>query len=105
MIQIIETKTGYAPIIVCDQCGLRIEDANLAVAIAPMSGKFQNGKRRVLHVHKESCFDKFEKTEKTKYYWEELSRHLRLIINNAGLTPQELIEQSKKDTESELTNK
>jgi len=41
MIQILELEKGYAPIIVCDQCGLRIEDAELAAAIAPVSEKFQ----------------------------------------------------------------
>jgi hypothetical protein len=33
MIKILELEKGYAPIIVCDQCGLRIYDAELAAIL------------------------------------------------------------------------
>jgi len=87
VIQILELENGYAPIIVCDQCGLRIDDAELAAAIAPESDKFKNDNRRVLHVHKGPCFDAVAKMEDGKCSWEELSRHMRYLIHNVKLKP------------------
>jgi len=105
VIQINETETGYAPIIVCDHCGEKIENAVQAAAIVSEFGKYQNGNLRVLHVHKVTCFDATEKKEGGKCAWEELSRHLQLLINNVRLTPRDLVEQEIIDKERGLTNK
>ena len=99
MIQLFQTATGYAPILVCDHCGERIENAELAAAVSPLSGKYQNGNRRILHVHKGSCFDAIERMEGENCSWEELSIHVRLLAENVTLSPQELIEQKNVDAE------
>lgn len=99
MIQLFQTATGYAPILVCDHCGKRIEDAKLALAVAPFSGKYPNGNRRILHAHKRSCFDAIERKEGEKCSWEELSIHIRLLAENVTLSPQELEKQQNVDSE------
>ncbi|MFZ2656612.1 MAG: hypothetical protein WAX69_16885 [Victivallales bacterium] len=105
MIQILDTKTGSAPIIVCDHCGKRIDDAEDAAVIMPDTKRHPNKNRRAIHVHKGDCHDAVEASEGGNVGWEEMTRHIRLLMNNLKITTEQLEKEGKNDTEFGITNK
>lgn len=105
MIAYQDTGTGLAPVMVCDCCKKRIEDAELGAAIRLRAGNGLGGFTLVAHVHKEVCFGIVERCQGGAASWDELSRHLRLLIQNVGLTLEGLLDEQRLDVEFGLTNR
>jgi hypothetical protein len=87
------------PKVVCDSCGEEITNVKAAAAVY---GNFMaNGKKSdVLHVHKNfvrgDCMDKAESVIRSKGWqlgWAELGQHLAFLINNAGMTSEDIAEK------------
>jgi hypothetical protein len=104
MIQMARNNGTMYPILVCDFCGKRIDDAGIAAAVMPESKPYPNGNGRVLFVHKGACHNAVEKTEGHAGGWEELSRHLRLLLHNVKLPPTQLADEMEKDKQFGCTN-
>ena len=61
MIRTLFYRERYVPIFVCDQCGRRIEDAGLALAINDLSMLNTDGdSTNVFHTHKGACTEALE---------------------------------------------
>jgi hypothetical protein len=90
----------FAPVVVCDICGGRVENANRGAAIFA-SHRMADGQVRtfdkgtlldVLHAHKGTCHDRAEQRlgGKLETGWVELAEHLALLIGNTGVTAEEV---------------
>lgn len=92
MIRYLRTdRGGDMAIVACDVCGLQIEDPTLAVAIS-LRSKVVGEMYDAVHVHKGECDDRASLRfgGELKTVAEELTHHLRRLIHNTGLTPQDL---------------
>jgi hypothetical protein len=107
MLKILYSDYQFCPILICDVCGGRIEQASLAAAINP--SVIQDGKRvvkegdvlEVLHAHKGDCHRQAEERFGGKYRtgWTELGSHLSQLTHNVGLTPTKIAERLGLDEE------
>ena len=98
MIKNINIKGMTGPVIYCDTCGKRIEDASRAVVLAAEKIE-EKQTSEVLYVHKGKCHDKAE-AKIGSNGWQELSRHLLQLVYNVGLSIEDL--EARKDTDVEL---
>lgn len=88
MVKILYSDGEYAPIIICDICGLHIKDAGNAAVVSESSP--ENGKiLDVSHVHKGKCQNHAEAQLIAKGIetigWEEMSFHMLDLLHNLGL--------------------
>lgn len=83
----------YAPLLLCDTCGKRIENSGMGAAVHA-NGREEGEYLDVLHVHKGQCHDKAEADlgGTSSVGWEELNVHLLHLTHNAGFT----LEQAKE---------
>ena len=93
MIEIVETRYGLAPFIICDVCQEPITDASLALAAMRKGRMNEHGRREVFHVHKDKCFPIIESSWSQLVDSVELTRHLDLLIQNAGVSLGDLREE------------
>jgi hypothetical protein len=96
MIKIIKTKTGLAPFFFCDICDKPVLDARLALAAMPKGKMDEQGRREVLHVHKDTCFQALEAKSEQLVDAVELVRHLDFLVQNSGID----LENMKETRES-----
>lgn len=100
MIKIVHHKQGrYAPMLFCDICGKRIDNAKLAAVLTVSHPIHYEQTSEVMHVHKRACHDIADKRHGKKLGWEELSRHLLHLNLNVGLSPANLLALQKFDNE------
>jgi hypothetical protein len=92
MIKIIKTKTGLAPFFFCDVCDKPILDARQALAAMPKAKMDEQGRREVLHVHKDDCFPALEAKTEQLVDTVELVRHLDLLVQNSGIDLEDMKE-------------
>lgn len=107
MLKILYSDHQFFPILVCDVCGRRIEQASLAAAINPSA--IQDGERvvqegdllEVLHAHKGDCHKQAEERFGGKYRtgWTELGSHLSQLTHNVGLSPAKIAARLGLDAE------
>jgi hypothetical protein len=101
MIRYWEKGDTCGPVLICDYCGKRIQDAAVGAALTkhPFDGEIvvDDALRfDVLHVHKGPCLDAAEKLPGVKSGWNELSHHLLKLVYNVKFSPevmQELLDQ------------
>lgn len=103
MIKILENNGNSAPILICDICGERINNAREGAAVFGDKAS-DKGVKDVKHVHKASCHDMAEIELAGEDNWQEMSQHLRLLLHNVGLTPKDLDDEGKTDRDFGLTN-
>lgn len=106
MIKILVLNARHAPIIMCDLCGQKIDDAIIGAAIfnnrTPGGDRLPDGSViDVLHAHKGECHDLAETKLGGKELtgWIELERHVRYVLHNSGLDLQELLDYDDFDNE------
>ena len=98
MIKIIHHKPGrYAPVLFCDICAKPITDAGLAAAVTVSHPIPEGETSEVMYVHKGDCHDAADRRLGKKAGWDELSRHLRQLLYNTGLSPKKLQAQQAMD--------
>lgn len=104
MISICEQTDGcLAPMILCDHCGGVIKDAELAAAVPLLNSRLPNGNAKVAHVHKGPCHKAVELASGATG-WDELTLHLRLLLQNAGIDLLKLKEQGELEKRFGMTN-
>ena len=91
-IRYLNTDTGCAPVIICDQCGSQIAKASDGVAASPrMSGQV-GVTEPCAHLHLGGCHDAWEARQKQTAGWDHLEVHLARLVTNLGLDlPAELL--------------
>ena len=97
MIKIINLGGMTGPVIYCDCCGKRIDDASRAAVLAAAKTQ-EKHTSAVLYVHKGKCHEKAE-AQVGSHGWQELSRHLLQLIYNAGLSLEDLEARRVTDTD------
>jgi hypothetical protein len=98
MIKNINMGGMTGPVLYCDTCGKRIEDASRGIALAAVKVE-EKRTSEVLYLHKGKCHAKAE-AKVGSNGWQELSRHLVQLIYNVGLSIEDL--EARKDTDCEL---
>jgi hypothetical protein len=88
MIRNIKLNGMIGPVIYCDTCGERIDEAGRALVLTREKiGETQTAE--VMHVHKGPCHHAAE-SKTGSHGWQELSRHLLHLVYNAGLSLEDL---------------
>ena len=92
MIKVWYKDGRYAPIMICDICSRRIEDAKLAVAVHPSGEPGSDKVSEVVHAHKGKCHSAAEEMlgGKVNTGWGELSVHLFNLVHGVKLSPEAL---------------
>ena len=91
MIQGSNTATGPSPVIICDNCGRQIEDAEFAAVMIPDSNPYPNGNKRIMHVHKGNCHNTIEKKEGGVVMWIEMTHYFTRVLKTVNLSPKDLL--------------
>ncbi len=101
MIKVWYKDGRYVPIITCDICNERIEDAAVAAAVAPSGEPDKDQVLDVLHAHKGRCHEAAEHKlgGDLNTGWEELSVHVLYLARNVKLSPEALIKLGKQQEE------
>lgn len=96
MIKILRLNGKSAPVLVCDVCGSRIEDAKNAAAVNNFNSETvsDGDLLDVIYTHKGKCHNRAESLMTARGVgvvgWLELQHHLVDLIHNVGLSPVEL---------------
>jgi hypothetical protein len=67
------------PIITCDECNTQICDPYMAMAVMPPAEVEPLQILQVLHIHKDTCYDAFERKQGHCLPWIELQEYLVLL--------------------------
>jgi len=98
MIQL-EISDGWVrPVVACNMCHARIESADKGAAVPMPDHPIGNGKVQVVHVHKGPCLDAIQ-NQYGVLEWEELSRHIRCLVDNLGMGQHGMEAQKSMDRE------
>lgn len=92
MIKLVLIEGRSAPLLFCDHCGKRIENVLMAAAVFARVGEGESSP--VKHVHKGECHRETERVMNTNH-WQELSTHLRYLIDNVSMTPEWMVDKNK----------
>jgi hypothetical protein len=95
MIKILYLNGRYNPVLVCDHCDKRIEDAELALAVNVRPKGDKDETLDCYHVHKGDC-DRSLERKLGQVGTIELTTHLVHLTHNSGLTPSDLKKESDK---------
>jgi len=98
--KIIEGKVS--PIITCDNCNSRIDNAGTSAVVYhttfPKEGDYEG---QVLFAHKGTCLDTLEQKLADRYDgWEELERFLSFLTHNVKLTSENINDTLKFNWET-----
>lgn len=100
MIKVMNKGHRSVPVICCDACGSRIDDADAGAAVFRKTTGADDISE-VLHAHKGRCHVVAEEQfgGQVKTGWHELRQHLQLLAFNTGLPPAAL---QKLEDDNEL---
>lgn len=90
MIKMLHEAGRAAPILVCDVCGHRIEDAGAGAALTLPPAVPAGGHSKVMHVHEETCHAMAESHYGHGLAHEPLGAHLLRLVQNVSLSPEGL---------------
>jgi hypothetical protein len=93
MIKMLNLSGRAAPVVICDICGKRVEEADLGAAVFPrMQSESEGTVVQVLHVHKGPCHDKaqLQLGGVRDTAWQELRIHFSYLLHNLGLSVEKL---------------
>lgn len=95
MIKVLYDDGRYAPIMICDVCGERIEDAKNGAAVSNSDPEvLSDGDAvEVKHTHKGDCHDEADQHLREQGIhpgWNSLTTHLMQVLHNTGLSPKDL---------------
>lgn len=83
MIGVVETKTGFTPMVFCDHCGGVVTGKNGVVAYLLDS---KTGGTKIECLHRRICLDQLEHSAGQRWLgWIELDRFLSFLIENSGI--------------------
>jgi len=104
MIKIFVQNSRYSPIIVCDICGRKIDNAMEGAAVfnnrTPSGDLLPDGAiQPVIHAHKGKCHDLAESKvgEHDAAVWIELETHVRFLVHNTGLDLKQMLDKDRLD--------
>jgi hypothetical protein len=83
MLRMIGTSTGAAPVLVCDECGRRIESyrEGIAASAIPAEGEYA----AAYHYHRGACHNAAEARSKGRGGWADLSDHVVQLVHNVAM--------------------
>lgn len=93
MVKILMLPNGrYAPVFVCDGCGLTIEDASMGMEVSlDVDGPHEPGESATAyHIHKGECDEIFQKKHGEASGSTELTTHIARLMLNSGIKPDQL---------------
>lgn len=91
MIKILFKETLSCPVFACDICSDMIGDLSEGAAVfADVSGRGENMKIDVLHVHKGKCHELAEQKMKQRCEWQPLGAHLYFLCANIEVDGRQL---------------
>lgn len=104
MIKVLYKDGRYSPLVICDICSERIEDAALGAAVAPSGQGGDDQLLEVLHAHKGGCHKAAEERlgGKVNTGWDELGVHMLNLAMNVKLSPEALSDLRKLEDEFAL---
>ncbi len=100
MISVLYSEGRNFPLVVCDQCGEAIKNAELGMVAfgeTREEGKYQE----LAFLHKGQCDKTFKEGEKRPGGWMELSHFLARLCHNAGTGGENFVKASKGAAELE----